>query len=301
MSVWVLYAGVVLIWGTTWYAIELQLGVVAPVISLLYRVALATVCLFLYALVTRSPLRLSWRNHLWVALQGVLLFSVNYWLIYLGSQYLTSGLVAVLFTMLVHLNLVNARIFFGQPVEPRIVVAATAGVLGVALLFLPEILAAAGDATVLRGAALVLGATFLASLGNMAALRNTSHGLPVVTVNAWGMGYGTISVAVVAGVTGARFDFDSTWSYVGSLLYLAIAGSALAFGLYLALIRRIGAARAAYTSVLIPAVALTVSTVLEGYRWTVPAVAGLLVLLAGNALALPRPARGRGGSATMRG
>jgi len=209
--------------------------------------------------------------------------------------------VAVLFTMLVHLNLVNARIFFGQPVEPRIVVAATAGVLGVALLFLPEILAAAGDATVLRGAALVLGATFLASLGNMAALRNTSHGLPVVTVNAWGMGYGTISVAVVAGVTGARFDFDSTWSYVGSLLYLAIAGSALAFGLYLALIRRIGAARAAYTSVLIPAVALTVSTVLEGYRWTVPAVAGLLVLLAGNALALPRPARGRGGSATMRG
>ena len=292
MPVYVLYAAVVLIWGCTWYAIELQLGVVAPEISLFYRFGLAAICLFLYALVTRCPLRLSWRNHGYVALQGVFLFSVNYWLIYLGTRYLTSGLVAVLFTSLIYMNLVNARLIFGFPIERRVLVAATAGMLGVVLLFLPEIRSTTGDASLLQGTLLVLGATCLASIGNMAALRNTSSGLPVVTVNAWAMSYGTIGFAVIAWVSGAELRFDPSWPYVASLLYLAVAGSAVAFGLYLALIRRIGAARAAYTSVLVPVVALIVSTIFEGYRWTLPAVAGLVVLLAGNVLALRgRPAR----------
>lgn len=291
MPVYVLYAAVVLIWGTTWYAIELQLGIVAPEISLFYRFGLAAICLFVYALVTRSPLRLSWRDHGYVALQGLLLFSLNYWLIYLGTQHLTSGLVAVLFTSLIYMNLVNARLIFGHPIERRILVGATAGMLGVVLLFLPEIRSATGDSALVRGVLLVLGSTYLASLGNMAALRNTRSGLSVVTVNAWGMAWGTLGFAVLAWASGAELTFDPSWPYVASLLYLAVAGSAVAFGLYLALIRRIGAARAAYTSVLVPVVALLVSTVFEGYRWSAPAIAGLIVLLAGNALALrARPA-----------
>lgn len=290
MPIAIIYAVVVLIWGTTWFAIKFQLGVVAPEVSLVYRFSLAALCLFAFGRLVRSPMRLGWRDHGLVALQGLTLFSLNYWLTYLATAYLTSGLVAVLFTSVIYMNLLNARLIFGQPVERRVFVAATAGMLGVALLFLPEIRAAAANAAVLRGALLALVATYIASLGNMAALRNTRAGLPVVTVNAYGMSYGAISLAVIAWLNGAALDFDTDWRYVTSLLYLAIAGTAVAFGLYLGLIKRIGASRAAYTSVLFPVVALLVSTAFEGYRWSPPALIGLAVLLAGNALAL----RGRG-------
>ena len=288
MPTTLIYAVVVLIWGTTWYAIKFQLGVVAPEISLVYRFGLAAVCVFLFARATGSPLRLSWQDHRFVALQGATLFCLNYWLTYLSTQFLTSGLVAVLFTSIIFFNLVNSRMVFGTPVERRVLVAAGAGVLGVALLFLPELQAALRDPSIAHGAVLALGATYVASLGNMAAMRNTQGGLPVVTVNAYGMAYGAIGLAVIAAIRGTPVVFDPHWPYVLSLLYLSLAGTSLAFGLYLALLKRIGAARAAYTSVLFPVVALIVSTLFEGYYWSLPAVAGLAVLVAGNALALGR-------------
>lgn len=287
----VIYAIVVLIWGTTWYAIKFQLGVVAPEISLVYRFGLAAVCVFAYARIAGSPLRLSRREHGFVALQGLTLFCLNYWMTYQSTQFLTSGLVAVLFTSIILLNLVNARLFFGTPVEARVLLAAGAGMLGVALLFLPELQSAMGDKTVLRGALLALGATYLASLGNMAAMRNTQDGLSVVTTNAYGMAYGTLGLLLIAVIRGTPVNFDPSWPYVVSLLYLSLAGTSLAFGLYLVLLKRIGPSRAAYTSVLFPVVALAVSTAFEGYRWNVPAIIGLVVLLAGNALALGQRAR----------
>jgi drug/metabolite transporter (DMT)-like permease len=281
-----IYAIVVLIWGTTWYAIKFQLGVVAPEISLVYRFGLAAVIVFLYARATGASLRLPWREHRYVAIQGLTLFCLNYWLTYLSTQHLTSGLVAVLFTAIIFLNLVNARIFFGTPIEARVMLAAGAGMLGVGLLFLPELQAAIGNHVVIEGALLALAGTYLASLGNMAATRNARQGLSVVTANAYGMAYGTLGLAVIAFLRGTPVAFEQSWSYVLSLLYLSLAGTSLAFGLYLVLMRRIGPARAAYTSVLFPVVALAVSTAFEGYRWSVPALIGLAVLVAGNALAL---------------
>jgi len=287
----VIYAIVVLIWGTTWYAIKFQLGVVAPEISLVYRFGLATICVFIYARLAGSPMRLSWRDHRFVALQGLTLFCLNYWMTYLATQFLTSGLVAVLFTSIILLNLINARLFFGVLVEARVLLAAATGALGVALLFLPELHAAMGNRTIVHGALLALGATYLASLGNMAAMRNTQSGMSVVTANAYGMAYGTVGLALIAAIRGTPVDFDPSWPYVVSLLYLSLAGTSLAFGLYLVLIKRIGPSRAAYTSVLFPVVALAVSTLFEGYRWSVPAFIGLAVLVAGNALALGGRAR----------
>jgi drug/metabolite transporter (DMT)-like permease len=287
----VIYTLVVLIWGTTWYAIKFQLGVVAPEISLVYRFGLAAICVFLFARIAGSPMRLSWRDHRFVALQGLTLFCLNYWMTYLSTQFLTSGLVAVLFTSIILLNLINARLFFGVPVEARVLLAAATGALGVALLFLPELQAAMGDRTVVHGALLALGATYLASLGNMAAMRNTRSGMPVVTANAYGMAYGTVGLALIAAIRGTPLEFDPSWPYVVSLLYLSLAGTSLAFGLYLVLIKRIGPSRAAYTSVLFPVVALAVSTLFEGYRWSVPSFMGLAVLVAGNALALGGRAR----------
>jgi drug/metabolite transporter (DMT)-like permease len=281
-----IYATVVLIWGTTWYAIKFQLGVVAPEISLVYRFGLASICVFIYAAATSSSLKLSWRDHRYVALQGLTLFCLNYWMTYLSTAYLTSGLVAVIFTSIILFNLINARIFFGVPVERRVLLAAATGMLGVGLLFLPELRAALGNLSVIRGALLALGATYVASLGNMAAMRNTRGQLPVVTVNAYGMIYGTVGLAAIALLRGTPIAFAASWTYVVSLLYLSLFGTSLAFGLYLALLQRIGAARAAYTSVLFPVVALTVSTLFEDYRWTVAGFIGLAVLIAGNALAL---------------
>ena len=281
-----IYAIVVLIWGTTWYTIKFQLGIVAPEVSLVYRFGLAAVCVFIYARMTGSPLRLSLRDHRMVAIQGATLFCLNYWMTYLSTQYLTSGLVAVLFTSIIFFNLVNGRMIFGTPVERRVLLAAGAGMLGVALLFLPELRTALHDPTIAHGAALALIATYVASLGNMAASRNTREHLPVVTVNAYGLAYGTVGLAVIAVLRGTPVAFDPRWPYVLSLLYLSLAGTALAFGLYLALIKRIGASRAAYSSVLFPVVALVVSTLFESYAWSVAAILGLAVLVAGNALAL---------------
>lgn len=286
-----IYAIVVLIWGTTWFVIKFQLGVVAPEISLIYRFGLAAVCVFLFARLTGNPTRLSWRDHRFVALQGLTLFCLNYWMTYLSTQYLTSGLVAVLFTSIIFFNLVNGRMIFGTPIERRVLVAAGAGMVGVALLFLPEMKAAIHNPAIAHGALLALAATYVASLGNMAAMRNTQGGLPVLTVNAYGMAYGTLGLVVIALIRGTPIAFDPRWPYVVSLLYLSLAGTSLAFGLYLVLLKRIGAARGAYTSVLFPVVALIVSTLFEDYRWSLPAVVGLAVLIAGNALALGGNAR----------
>ncbi|MBM2854314.1 MAG: family transporter [Steroidobacteraceae bacterium] len=286
-----IYSLVVLIWGTTWYAIKFQLGVVAPEISLVYRFSIAAICLFIYARIVGSPMRMSRREHVFVALQGLALFCLNYWLTYLSTQYLTSGLVAVIFTSIIFFNLINARLIFRTPIDRRVLAAAAAGMFGVALLFLPELSAAAGDRTVMLGCLLALVATYIASLGNMAAMRNTGSSLPVVTVNAYGMAYGAAGLALIATLRGAPIAFDASWPYVVSLLYLSLAGTSLAFGLYLALLKKIGPARAAYTSVLFPVIALGVSTVFEGYRWSLPAFSGLAVLLAGNALALSQRRR----------
>ncbi len=221
-----------------------------------------------------------------MALQGLTLFCLNYWMTFLSTGYLTSGLVAVIFTTIIFFNVVNGRLILGTPIETRVLVAAGTGILGVALLFLPELQAALHEPRIAHGAALALGATYVASLGNMAASRNTQASLPVVTVNAYGMAYGAAGLAVIAAIRGTPVAFDPRWPYVLSLIYLSLAGTSLAFGLYLALIKRIGAARAAYTSVLFPVVALIVSTLFESYRWSLPAVIGLAVLVAGNALAL---------------
>lgn len=286
-----IYSLVVLIWGTTWFAIKFQLGVVAPEISLVYRFSIATICLLIYAHMVGSPMRLSRRDHVFVALQGLTLFCLNYWLTYLATQYLTSGLVAVCFTGIVFVNVLNARLIFRIPIERRVLFAAAAGMLGVALLFLPELRSAAGDSAVLTGALLALVGTYIASLGNMAAMRNTGGGLPVVTVNAYGMAYGTAFLALIASLRGAPIAFDASWPYIVSLLYLSLVGTSLAFGLYLALLKKIGPARASYTSVLFPVVALLISTLFEGYRWSLPAFIGLAVLLGGNALALGQRTR----------
>ena len=281
-----LYAAVVLIWGSTWAAIPYQLGTVAEEVSVAYRFGLAAIVLYLFALVSRRRIRLPLGVYPFVFLQGTLLFCINYQLVYHGTGYLTSGIVAVLFSSIVVMNAIFERLFFGRRMDPRSWVAAVLGITGIGMIFWPEIADLSITDKAVYGGALVLLSTFIASLGNMTAVVNTNRGLPVVAVNAHAMAFASVLGLLIAAVLGREFNFSMRTDYIVSLAYLTIFGSAVAFGCYLALLHRIGAARASYSTVLFPIIALLISTYFEGYQWTTLAIVGMLLALLGNWLIL---------------
>jgi drug/metabolite transporter (DMT)-like permease len=288
MNNFTLYAVTTLIWGSTWLVIKFQLGLVPPIVSVAWRFGLAALMLAAYGLARGRTLRFRRSDHGWIALQGLLLFGLNYIGVYLAEQYLTSGLVAVVFSLVVFLNALGMRVFFGLPVRPIAILAATLGVAGVALIFGRQLLAVSGGGDELRGLLFALGATLVASLGNMVATRNHRRGMPVLQLNAWSMLYGALFVIVIACLSRQPLLFELSWAYVASLLFLALFGSALAFGAYLTLMGRIGADRASYTAVAIPIVALLLSTVFEQLRWHLETFIGVTACAGGIALALRR-------------
>lgn len=291
-AIW-LFAIASAIWGSTWLAIKYQLTGVAPEVSVAYRFALAAALLAVWCLATGRSLRFSRRDHAYLAAVGVTLFGLNYIGIYWAERFVTSGLVAVLFSTIVFLNPIGMRMFFGTPLTARTFIAAALGVAGVALLFLPELAQARGGGAAAYGVAFGLGSTVIASGGNLIAQRNQRAGIPTLAGNAWGMAYGTLTAVVAAVVQGLDWTFDTGLGYLASLAYLALFGSAIAFGAYLTLLRRIGADRAAYTAVATPVIALALSTLFEGYRWTWVGALGVVLAIAGNVLALRPPAARR--------
>lgn len=285
-----LYGATVLIWGSTWYAIKLQLGTVEPDLSVAYRFLLAAAGLLAFCLATGRSLRFAPRHHIFIAAQGFFLFSLNYWLFYNATFHLTTGVIAVVFSLILLMNIINGALLFGTRVEPKVLGAAVLGLVGIVLVFRRELLALDLTSGRLVGLGISIVATYSASLGNMASLRNQRAGLPVIEVNALGMAYGAAFSLAFALLRGAPLAFDWRPDYVGALLYLAVFGSVLGFGFYLTLLGRIGADRAAYAAVLFPVVALAISTVLEDYQWSLAALIGVALILGGNLLALA-PAR----------
>ena len=281
-----MYASVVLIWGSTWAAIPFQLGDVAPEVSVGYRFGIAAALLYAYALISGRQIRLPSSMIGLVLAQGSLLFCLNYLLVYYATARITSGLVAVVFSTIVLFNAINERFFFGTRIDARLVAAGLLGLGGIAMIFWPEVASISLEDNTVVGILLVLLGTIVASFGNMTAAINTRRELSLVAVNAHAMGWSALLSLLIAAVLGRNFNFSMQAGYVISLAYLAVFGSAIAFGCYLALIRRIGPARAAYSSVLFPVVALAISTFAEGYRWTAIAAIGILFTLAGNWLIL---------------
>jgi drug/metabolite transporter (DMT)-like permease len=281
-----LYLASVLIWGSTWLAITFQLGKVPPEVSVAYRFLLASALLFAWCKVRRLRLAFTAREHGWMALQGLLLFGANYVCVYLAEAQISSGLVALVFSLIVFMNIASTRLFFGTPVRPATLIGAMMGVGGVALVFLPELTHGASHGHPLLGLSVAAGSTVLASLGNVAAARNQRHGLPVIQMNAYGMLYGALFVAAYAAAVGRPFVFDGSVHYLLSLVYLALFGSVLAFGAYLTLVGRIGADRAGYAGASIPIVAVVLSTLFEGLQWHLFTFVGIALCLAGNVLVL---------------
>jgi drug/metabolite transporter (DMT)-like permease len=246
MANFLFYTITVLIWGSTWLGIKFQLGNVEPALSVAYRFALAALILFVWCLTRRLPMRFSHADHFYIAMQGVFLFAFNYLLFYLAELQITSGLAAVVFSTIVVMNLLNGRFFLGTPIEMKVLFGGAMGMLGLILLFWPEMAAVNFSGPVIVGMLLSFAATYLASLGNIISARNQRRKLPVVQTNAFGMGYGSICMALVVIVSGAPITIDLSAPYLLSLAYLALFGSVIAFGCYLSLVGRIGPGRAAY-------------------------------------------------------
>jgi drug/metabolite transporter (DMT)-like permease len=281
-----LYASIVLVWGSTWLAIKFQLGDIPPSVSVCWRFALAAIAMALWCRARGLSLKLPRTQHVRLALLGSLMFCGNYELVYEAERHLTSGLVALIFSLLPLFNLLLAAVLLRRALPVRALIGACVGVTGVVITFWPDIvsfdLAKAGSV----GLAAAAGGTLLASLGNMVAIGNSQRNVPVLPGTAIAMGYGALCCALLVIVRGDRFTIDLSAPYLLSLAYLALFGSVVAFGFYLTLLGRIGIERAAYSALLIPIVALIISHFFEGYEWDARLSFGLLFALGGNAITL---------------
>ncbi|GAB3118295.1 DMT family transporter [Novispirillum itersonii] len=286
-----LYTAVVAIWGTSWIGLKLQVGAGVEVLaSVSYRFGLAALLLFGWCLLRGHSLRFNRVQHLRMVAQGFLMFTLNYFLFYSAALYLTSGLLAVASSTVILFNLVLGVLFLGQRLDARLVAGVLMGLCGIAAVFWPEVSHFSLSDTGTKGVLLALGGTVCVAFSLTLSAFNQKSGLPVLQTNAYAMAYGTALTVLLGAATGTPFSFALTPEYVGSLLYLSLVASILAFGAYLTLVGRIGPARASYASVLYPIIALGLSTVFEGYQWTPPAVLGLILVLIGNILVLQRKA-----------
>lgn len=276
----------VAIWGSTWLAIKFQLGRVEPEASVFYRFLLSSALIFAYCLARGRPLRYPPREHLWLALLGVLMFGLSYICVYYAERHVVSGLVAVGYSASPLLGMLGMRLFFGTPMTRRVIAGSILGMVGIALVFQPEFSHLHGDGNTVAGAIFTVLAVVVSTLGSLVAQRNHDARIPLWQGMAWGMLYGSLFSLAVALATGKRLEFELTPSYILSLVYLAVLGSIIAFGAYLTLLKRVGAARAGYIGVMVPIVALFVSAAFEGFQWHALTWIGIVVSVAGNVIVL---------------
>ena len=277
------------IWGTTWYAITLQLGTVDAVASLVWRFGLAAVVLLAGCLLTGRSLRLTRTQHLAALGQGAFVFAISYSFTYAAEARITSAIVAVVFAALAFLNLILFRVAAGQRAARASWIGAGLGIVGVGVLSGGEVLGAglgpqAGLGLVFAGLAVISSA-----VGNYFSWRGQEAGTRVIPATGWAMAYGTGMLALFGLATGVDWRVDATPTYLGSLLYLAVFGSVIAFVIYFSVAKARGYALASYISALTPPIAMLVSVMLEGARFGWPALAGLILVLAGQVLLIRAP------------
>ncbi|MGK2285069.1 DMT family transporter [Pedomonas sp. V897] len=286
MPAWLAFSTIVLIWGSTWIAITTQLAGVPAAWSVVYRYVIAAAVVWAICIARREPLKVSPRQHLMLVTMGLLQFCINYIFVYEAERYIASGLVAVAFAMLVIFNPIMARIAFKQRFTPALLLGAALGVAGIGLLFSSQIADFRWGDRGIVGLALSLASVLAASIGNLFPATKGLRSLSIYTMNAWAMAYGAAATAILAVAYAGPPVLRLDMAYLGGLLYLAIPGSVIAFHLYYQTIRAWGVSRAAYSSVLVPVVALGLSTLFEGYRWGVAEMAGAALAIGGTLIAV---------------
>lgn len=283
------FALVTLIWGSTWIVIRDQLGTVPPSWSVTYRFGIAAAAMFMIAVWRREPLLLDRRAWAFAALLGLAQFGFNFNFVYRAEAFITSGLVAVLFALLIVPNTLLGRVFLGTPIERRFLLGGGIAMLGIAMMIAHEVqIADRGVMSVLAGTALTLAGVLCASCANVMQGSALARTQPMAAMVAWAMLFGTIADALFAFTTAGPPVFDPRPGYWMGVFYLGVIGSAVTFPLYFGIIRAVGPGPAAWSSVLIPIIAMGFSTLLEGYVWAPLSVAGGLIALAGMVIALRR-------------
>lgn len=276
-----------LIWGTTWFVILGQLGTVPPGWSVTYRFLLGGIVMFSYCLISGTPLAIGREGHIFAMIFGVAQFVLNFNFVYRAEAYITSGLVALVFAVLIVPNTLFARIFLGTRPSLRFYVGAAVAMAGIGLLFVNEYRVAGTDsAAVLTGIGLTLLGVVSASIANVMQATKRAAALPIASLLAWSMLWGTAFNALIAALTVGPPTIETSLIYLGGVFYLGFAASAIAFMAYLKVIRMIGPGPAAYSSVIVPVIAMWISTIWEDYHWTLAAAAGGLLTLAGLVIAL---------------
>lgn len=284
-----------LIWGTTWFAITFQLGVVDPVASIVWRFGFASLILFALSLASRKSIRFNRAQHFAAAFQGILAFGISYALVYAAEARITSAVVAVAFASMALMNLVMFRVVERQTAARAIWIGASMGGLGVAVMSGGELLGADLGPSAGLGILFSLLAAVASTGGNYFAWKGQSSGSEVLPMTAWAMAYGTGALILFGLATGVHWSIDPSPAYILSLLYLAVFGSVVAFALYLNLGRSHGYTLASYIGALTPIIATVVSLLFEGARFQWTALAGLILVLGGQALIIrsgqPRASR----------
>ena len=284
----VLYGITILIWGSSWIMIKFQVEVVSASISVFYRFFLAAIILQCLCLIKRQKSVYDLREYIFIAIQGFCLFAVNYWLFYLSAEYLTSGLMALIFSTIVVMNMINGRIWFGTPINLKMVFGAMMGISGLTLVFWPEIQWEDSNYNMFKGLLLAFVATYFSSLGNIVSVRNQKKGIPVFYSNTYAMTFGCLTMLMITMITDEPWNFSWNPQFLLSLVFLSVFASVVGFWCYLTLLGRVGADRGAYATLIFPIVALSISTVFEGYQWSLIAIYGVVLILLGNFIILKR-------------
>jgi drug/metabolite transporter (DMT)-like permease len=273
-------------WSPTWYLIKFQLGYVDPLVSVFYRFLIAAIIIFIYLVIKNKNLKFSINHHFWFLFFGTCLYSINYVFFYLSNTYLISAFPAIVFSTVVIMNILGETFYFKKKPSLKTLIGATIGMIGIIIIFNDEIFNFSLTEGTHIGLFLALIGTFCASTGNMVYQRNLNNNFPVIQTIAYAMLYGSLVTLMATQVRGAELLFENSISYISSLLYLAIFGSIFAFVSYLKLLEKVGPGRAGYVGVVMPVLALMISTIFEKLEWQIDLIIGLPILIIGAILVI---------------
>ena len=278
-------------WSPTWYLIKFQLGYVDPLVSVFYRFLIASFIIFIFLIIKKEKLQFSINQHFWFLFFGICLYSVNYVFFYLSNTYLISAFPAIVFSTVVIMNIVGETFYFKKKPSLKTLIGASIGMVGILIIFNDEIFNFSFSEGTHIGLFLALIGTFSASTGNMVHQRNLNNNFPPIQTIAYAMFYGSIVTLIITKFRGAELSFETSFSYISSLLYLSIFGSIFAFVSYLKLLEKVGPGRAGYVGVVMPVLALIISTIFENLEWQYDLIMGLPILIIGAVLVINQKIR----------
>lgn len=282
----ILFTICTLIWGSTWIAINFQIDAVAPIVAVAWRFTIAAMCLGAWCLLTKRSFAVPLSVHKRAALAGLFLYCMDYTFLYAAQQYIVSALLAVLSSSVIYFTVLLRWLCLKKPIRIEVVVGASFGLVGIFLIFWPEFANMTAQQGLALGLLFALGSFLSASVGNILSESILDKGTPVVQMNFYAMSYALVFLYGSALLSGTSFTPPSQPDFYIALLYLAIFGSVFAFGAYMTLLKRIGSDKSTYVVLLYPIVALVISTVFESYKWTAYAIAGVVIVMLGNAIAM---------------